>query len=347
MQKKISKINVLVVVLGLLMPAILVAQKEDKKNEKKDVRQIIVTTKDNGGEKMVIEVIGDKVTVNGKPVDDYKDGDVKVKVNKVKDMESLYFKRMPGNSVYEFDRRGNNSGKGLQFFSGDENRAMLGVTTNKTEKGVEIQSVTKESAAEKAGLKENDIITKINDTKIEEPDDLSAAIKELKPGDKVTVTYLRDKKEQKAKAELTKWKGVNMWSVGDGRNFDFNFDKLQMDKIIPDMNRVRGLRSDALGQYMIWSGGNPKLGLSVQDTDNGKGVNVIEVEEESNAAKAGIKEEDVITEVDGKAVNSTDDIVKVIKESKDKNSVMVKLNRGGKTMNIDVKIPRKLKKADL
>jgi serine protease Do len=84
---------------------------------------------------------------------------------------------------------------------------MLGVTTEKAEQGVTIQDITKESAAEKAGLKENDIITKIDDTKIEDPDGLSAAIKKHKPGEKVTVTYLRDKKEQKVTAELTKWKG--------------------------------------------------------------------------------------------------------------------------------------------
>ena len=37
------------------------------------------------------------------------------------------------------------------------------------------------------------------------------------------------------------------------------------------------------------------------------------MDEESNAAKAGIKEDDIVTEVDGKAVNSTDEMVKVIK----------------------------------
>ena len=96
-----------------------------------------------------------------------------------------------------------------------------------------------------------------------------------------------------------------------------------------------------------WSGGAPKLGLSVQDTDDGKGVKVIEVDDESNAEKAGIKEDDVITEVDGKAVNSADEVAKIIKDNKDKNSVMVKLTRNGKTQNIEVKIPRKLKTADL
>ena len=65
------------------------------------------------------------------------------------------------------------------------------------------------------------------------------------------------------------------------------------------------------------------------------------------AKKAGIKENDIITEVDGKSVNTADDVAKLIRENKDKVSVMVKLQRDGKTQNIEVKIPKKLKTADL
>ena len=54
----------------------------------------------------------------------------------------------------------------------------------------------------------------------------------------------------------------------------------------------------------------------------------------------------MITEVDGKAVNSADEIAKIIRESKDKASIMLKLQRAGKTMNIELKIPRLLKTAD-
>ena len=55
----------------------------------------------------------------------------------------------------------------------------------------------------------------------------------------------------------------------------------------------------------------------------------------------------MITEVDGKAVNSTDEIAKIIRESKDKVSVKMKLLRNGKTETVEVKIPRQLKTADL
>jgi serine protease Do len=254
--------------------------------------------------------------------------------------------RIPGlNNMRVFDAFVGNDN--LKYFNSDANHAMLGVTTETSDQGAEINSVTKESAAEKTGLKEGDIITKVDDKKIENPDDLSAAIKAHKPGDKVEITYLRDKKTQKATAELTKWKGVNLFGTttpgfkfyNDMEGFELNKDKFR-ELTIPRA-------PNAFGQGFSWSGSGPKLGLSVQDTDEGKGVKVIEVDEESNAAKAGIKEDDIVTEVDGKAVNSTDEMVKVIRESKDKISVMIKLQRAGKTQNIEVKMPRKIKTADL
>lgn len=332
--------------VALLVPASLLAQKDEKdkeeKKEKKDVQQIIITRKNDNAEKVVIEVVGDKVTVNGKPIEEYKDknGDISVRTHKYKELDALA--RIP--------RMGNTwsygGGDDMQLFSEDANRAMLGVTTEKVSEGAEIMEITKESGAAKAGLKENDIITKINDTKIEDPDDLSAAIKKHKPGDKVTVTYLRDKKEQKTTAELTKWKGVTAWTIGP--KGEFKMDMEGLDKMAPKIMEVPRVTTP-YGQNFnwSWSGGSPKLGISVQDTDDGKGVKVIEVDDESNAEKAGIKEDDIITEVDGKAVNSTDEITRIIRESKDKVSIMVKLTRGGKTQNIEVKMPRKIKTADL
>ena len=138
-----------------------------------------------------------------------------------------------------------------------------------------------------------------------------------------------------------------MFKTVPGQGFDMNFDMgdLHLDEIMPRIQQTVPKVRAPYGMSRSTSG--PKLGLSVQDTDNGKGVKVLEVDEDSNAAKAGLKEDDVITEVDGKAVNSVDEVSKIIRESKDKNSVMVKLQRGNKTQNVEVKIPRKLKSADL
>lgn len=336
MKKTWVRLSALIVAVALLAPASLLAQPGEKgdkgdKNvkEKKEVRQFIITNKSGKDDKIVVEIVGDKVTVNGKPVEEYKDGDVTVRTTRLRDYDALA-------NIYSLNGE-------AYSFNANANHAMLGVTTDESEAGVIITDITKESAAEKTGLKEGDIITKIDERKITTPDELSKAIREHKPGDKVAVTYLRDKKEQKATAELTKWKGVSVFgSTAPG----FKVEGLNLENVMPRIQGVPRVGSP-FGQNWSWSGGSPKLGLSVQDTDDGKGVKVIEVDEDSNAAKAGVKNDDVITEVDGKAINSTDEMVKMIKESKEKTSIMVKLLRGGKTQNIEVRMPKKIKTADL
>ncbi|MDP4263912.1 MAG: PDZ domain-containing protein [Bacteroidota bacterium] len=328
----------LFIVLGaaLILPAALLAQvgekdkeKKEKAKEKSETQQIIITRSGDKNEKITVEVNGDKVTVNGKPIDEYKGDNVIVRRNRNRDGWTLG----EGQNSWSF----NGDNFPLLLDMGDSNRAMLGVTTEKADKGVEIQTINKESAASKAGLKEGDVITKIDEQKIEDPDDLSKAIKAHKPGDKVNVTYLRDDKEQKVSAELSKWKGSGVLSPSY---------KMDLGDVMSKAHTMPRINTAPFRSFS-WSGGGPKLGLSVQDTDDGKGVKVIEVDDESNAAKAGIKEDDIITEVEGKAVNSADEVAKIIKDSKDKTSVMVKLTRAGKTQNIEVKIPRKLKTADL
>lgn len=339
------KSSALVVALALLSPAVLLAQKDEKEKEKekvkKDVQQIIITRSGEKDEKVVVEINGDKVTVNGKSIDELKDNDVKVRVNKLRDMEAFSFPRSTQGGAWSFNDNDN-----VRYFKTDMNRAMLGVSTEKDEKGAKVTDITKESAAEKIGLKEGDIIIQIDDKKIETPDNLSDAITAHKPGDKVTVTWLRDKKEQKATVELTKWKGMGVFGSTAPGQFKLDLGDMDLGHLVPKIQGVPGVR-EPFGQNWAWSGGSPKLGLSVQDTDDGKGVKVIEVDDESNAAKAGIKEEDLITEVDGKTIKGTDDIVKIIRESKEKPSIMIKLLRDGKTQNIEVKMPRKIKTADL
>jgi serine protease Do len=343
MKQIVRKPLLIILTAALMAPMALLAQPGDKDKEKtkdkekKESEVITIIRKGDSNEKVVVEVNGDKVTVNGKPVDEYKGDDITVKRGKVKDTWGF-------GGMGDLGQNWGLSGDNYNFkaFTIDSNRAMLGVTTEKGTKGAEIQSITKESGASKAGLKEGDVITKIDDKKIETPDDPSKAIKAHNSGEKVTITYLRDDKEQKVTAELGKWKGAKSFSIPG----QFDMGDFDMGAIMPKIQSIPRARIRGNGDIYTHSGA-PRLGLSVQDTDEGKGVKVIEVDDESNAAKAGIKNDDVITEVEGKATNSADEIAKIIKESKDKNSVMVKLSRGGKTHNIEVKIPRKLKTADL
>lgn len=336
MKRNYLKLSALAIATSLIVPVAIHAQDEkDKDNrDKKDVEQIIITRKGDTKDKVTVEINGDKVTVNGKPMEDLKDGKITLKDG------NITINRHRGSSVYSYTSpRGNWSwNDGNTFFNENENMAMLGVVTERVDEGVKITDVTDESGAEKAGLKEDDIITKVDDKKIEDPDDLTKAIRDHKAGDKVTITYLRGKKEQKATAELTKWKGAEFNAMAKIPNMDF--------EMMPKIQALPRTRISP-GQYYGLLDNRPRLGLSVQDTEDGKGVKVIDVDDEGNGQKAGVKENDVIIGVNDKEVNSADEVAKIVRESRDKSSLMLKIKRDGKTQNIEVKMPRKLKTADL
>ena len=307
------------------------AQKDKDKKSADDVQQIIITRTGDTDEKTVIEIKGDKVTVNGKEVD--ANDDVKVKVNKLKDVRAYSLGRQGGNTWnHDFDFNDN----AISLFSEDSNRAMLGVNTEVSSEdkidGAKVTSVLKESAAEKAGIKAGDIIIKIDEKKIDENNSITEAIKGKKPGEKVAVTVLRDGKEQKLSAELGKWKGIHNGVFAPGRIFG--------SEGIP---RVETTPFEGF----VYGAGRPKLGLSIQDTENGKGVKIIEVDDEGSAAKAGLKKDDIVTHINDKEVNSADEVSRLVKANFNKATMNFQVLRNGKSQKVEIVVPRKLKTADL
>lgn len=73
--------------------------------------------------------------------------------------------------------------------------------------GVYVSSVVDGGGALAAGIKEGDIITAINGKKIKTMNELQETIVQYRPGDKVTVTLIRDKKEKKFEVELKNSRG--------------------------------------------------------------------------------------------------------------------------------------------
>ncbi|WP_406493600.1 trypsin-like peptidase domain-containing protein [Streptomyces sp. NBC_00846] len=90
----------------------------------------------------------------------------------------------------------------------DSGRAALNITgrtvvdQNYQPAGVALVSVTKGGAAQKAGLRAGDIITRIGDQPVTTITSLSEALASDKPGQKVTVTYLRNGAEKTAQVTL-------------------------------------------------------------------------------------------------------------------------------------------------
>lgn len=307
------------------------AQEKEKTKPKVKEESITIRKKGDGKEKLTIVVDGDNVTVNGKPIDEMKDADIEILRNK---SMSDILPRIKGNLAPLGGMKMMRDG-----ISVGSNRAFLGVVSEKTDKGAKINSVEKESAAEKAGLKKDDIITKVGDTKIDDSESLYEAIGKYKPEEKVSISYLRDGKENTATATLGKNASSNMrvFNLNKDFNFDnkdFKFDNRDFKFEMPDMQGFSFNRK-------------PRLGLGIQDVEEGKGVKVLDVDSETPAAKAGLQKDDIITEIDGKSIDSVDDLRARVKDMKEGESFKLSYQRGGKTQTTEIKFPKKLKTADL
>ncbi|HMO61062.1 MAG TPA: PDZ domain-containing protein [Ferruginibacter sp.] len=345
----------LIALTVLSAPATVLAQDtpKAKTDTKKETREIIIRQKGEKDKKIKVEVDGEKITVNGKPLTDFKDEDITVSKRTITvtgKNKGMRWNMAPDQS-FNFDFS-DDFGGGWESEHAAKEKAFLGVTTESHKDGVEITEVVKGSAAEKAGLKAGDIITKIDAEKISSPDNLADIIGFKKPEDEVKVFYKRGTaKETSAKAVLGKKKTTARVRTltaprGDVRVFTMPPDMEGLD----NLERLELLGS-ANGGQMMFSGygpmsGRKKIGLKLQDLEEGDGVKVIHVEDSSAAATAGIIQNDIITEIDGKKINNTDDAREQLMPAEGKKSYEIKALRNGSTQTFQVKIPRKLKTAN-
>ncbi|MBS1667931.1 MAG: PDZ domain-containing protein [Bacteroidetes bacterium] len=307
--------------------------------------EIIIKKKNDKDTKLTVEIKDGQVFVNGKPMSEFKDDNVIVlKRNSFgPDDQDFSFARPNFRSSpfrdQAMDMRGDF--RPDRSFVDGGNSAFLGVASeNVDDKGAKIRDVTKNSAAKKAGLKKDDIITKINDNKIDNPKDLTETIHGYKPGEKITVTYSRDGKEKTTVATL----GKNPFQ---SRNMTYSFPNQEMQMRLKELSEMDRLQGGPRSFNFNWNEDRPRLGIKAQDTENDKGAKVLDVDDDSPAAKAGIKEDDIITQFDGKPVNSAMMLAKLARENMDKGSHKISLIRDGKTQELEIKTPKKLNTAEL
>ncbi len=98
-----------------------------------------------------------------------------------------------------------------QMANGEEpTHAKIGVSVGAVEgdgaaaaqQGALIREVTAGSAADSAGLQAGDVVTEVDDTRVTGPDSLVATIRSYRPGDTVTLTWVRNGEEQTAELTL-------------------------------------------------------------------------------------------------------------------------------------------------
>jgi serine protease Do len=331
---------------------VLSKEGKDLKNNKGDKKENGELTE----ERVNVLIDGDKIIINGEEVaeDDPRiNGQGKNGVI-LKRMGTIG-KNSKGNKLVEgkpLDLNGELDMNGLTFATpAQSNAAFLGVISEENELGAKINEVSEGSPAEKAGLKKDDIITNVNDEKITGPKDLYEAIGKYKPSDKVQISILKNGVKTKLTAELEKNKAQSFSYTmpNGGMTIEPNW--------VPNTPRGRGNNGSQrfgfeLPQMPEFNNlfGNiekPKLGISVEDVAENEGVKISSVSENSPAAKAGLKENDIITEVNDKKVKDVDGIKPIIKGASEGTVFKFNITRNGKKSVIEVKIPKKLKTADL
>lgn len=317
------------ITLTMAVFAITVSASAQEKSTKESGETITIRKKGDSKEKLTIVIDGDKVTVNGKPLEDLKDSDVEVLKGKFKDY-AFITPKMRGFIAPNIRIA---PPGGMKMF-GDgfmkTNKALLGVTYKSDDKGAKINEVTKESAAEKAGLKKDDIITKVGDTKITDSNDLYDAIAKYNPDEKVVITYLRNGAEKTTTATLQKNNEASsfVWK-GDDNGFNFS---------MPDLGE--NFHFDMMSR-------KPRLGLQIQDVEQGNGIKILDVTDETPAAKAGLKKGDIINSINGKAVKNLDELKDATKDFKEGDSITIEYTRDGKSQSATVAFPKKIKTANL
>ncbi len=152
-----------------------------------------------------------------------------------------------------------------------------------TMEGVYVHEVQDGGAAADAGIEKGDVIIAVNNEKITRMAELQEALATKRPGDKLTITYLRDKKKNSVTITLKNEQG----NIGKVKNVD-------IDILGADFREITEATKKQL---------NINYGLEVTKVGSGK------------LKEAGITKGLVIQKVNGTQLKTIDDLQEIVKET--------------------------------
>lgn len=243
------------------------------------------------------------------------------------------------------------------FFGGGSYLGVYGEDINKDNmtrygmreaRGVGITQVAKDSPAEKAGLRKDDVIVKFEGENVTSTRKLNRLVSEVAPDQTARLVISRGGGEQEVSVVVGKRK--NQFHTAEGWQ-DFGqlkgFDRFkELEKTMPPGNVWRWEGEPGKDGMFYAYGGRRRIGINTTEltkqlaeyfgvTD---GVLVSSVNDDSPAAKAGIKAGDVITAIDGEQVESSGDLSRAINKKKDGDvTLTVVRNKSQRTVTVTPK----------
>jgi len=175
--------------------------------------------------------------------------------------------------------------------------------------GALVSDVAPGSPAEKAGLQHGDVITMLDGKKVEGPRELRLMVGAMPPGAKAIVKYLRDGKANEATVELGELpqKEGSISSNGDST---------------PAPSILDGVRLTDL---------DDEARQAIQAPKNLKGAAIAEIDPESDAYQAGLRQGFVIEEIDRKPVKNAADATSLAQSVKKDHPVLLRVWSGGQS----------------
>jgi serine protease Do len=208
--------------------------------------------------------------------------------------------------------------------NGSVNRGYLGIVLQEVDKemaeafnlekseGVLISEVTKNSAAEKAGLKEGDVIVELNEKPIKNINSFRNDIASLKPNTTVNLKILRDKKYRNVKVTLG--------------TYPTDAIAKQSDMLGIEVSSIKNLSPSILNKWRI--------------SPDAEGIVITSVKRNSMAERAGLKPGMVILKINQKSVKSVEDFKEALsdEEVKEKKRILLQVRYFNMTKFIFIKM---------
>lgn len=196
-------------------------------------------------------------------------------------------------------------------------------------RGVAIEKVIKDSPAEKAGLQKSDVIISFNGEPVTSTRKLTRLVEEVAPDHKAKITVLRNGSEQQLTATIGENNQPKFQTSGTTLGGLYGLPGIPEYPISPVDPRVRKFPAPSIDMPDVLKlSSGYSIGIGVESltkqlgeyfgVENGTGVLINQVNENSPAAKAGLKAGDVIIGYDGQQVKNSFDLIQKINEKKEK-----------------------------
>ena len=185
-------------------------------------------------------------------------------------------------------------------------------------RGVLVNSVVPGSAGERAGLKQGDVILALNGQSVNDSNQLRNRVGGTMPGTEVTLSVLRDNREQQLKATLGE---LSVAAAGGGRG------EGDGNGAAPTVGGKLGVRVEPV---------TPEVAAQLELRSGTQGLVVREVNADGPAAEAGVRSGDVIEQVNRQPVRSATDLSGALQRSGNRPALLL-VNRAGNSFFLTVR----------